>query len=297
MLLRRRLLAGRPRCPRARRRDGEPVQTDGVVPGVVAMGSFGTARAHSATTSGRGRANDGCGMRLAVLEHAREPSRCTRHHDDDCPAACSANSGTRGCDRRLQQLAHRVGGVVLARRVAEVHRGGRDVGSARLPDSVTFQPACREPVGGALGHALVRRDVEDPHVGLARRRRLPSPSVGASWCWSRWRPATPNRRHRSRRSPSPASRPTGTPRRGTAAPSPWRAGEARSGDFADSSSAHCIRAGRSLQRRRGSQVTSKPSRRAARAFCRLARSRRSRLTSIGSAASASGRSTSALSTW
>src|SRR6185312_13088569 len=37
--------------------------------------------------------------------------------------------------------------------------------------------------------------------------------------------------------------------------------------------------------------------RAALAFCRLARSRRSRLTSIGSAARASGRSTSALSTW
>ena len=45
------------------------------------------------------------------------------------------------------------------------------------------------------------------------------------------------------------------------------------------------------------QVTSKPRRRAARAFCRPARSRRSRFTSIGSAASASGRSTSALSTW
>ncbi len=45
------------------------------------------------------------------------------------------------------------------------------------------------------------------------------------------------------------------------------------------------------------QVTSKPRRRAARAFCRLARSRRSRLTSIGSAAKDSGRSTSALSTW
>jgi hypothetical protein len=36
----------------------------------------------------------------------------------------------------------------------------------------------------------------------------------------------------------------------------------------------------------GRQVTSKPSRRAARAFCLLARSRRSRLTSIGSAARA-----------
>ncbi len=46
-----------------------------------------------------------------------------------------------------------------------------------------------------------------------------------------------------------------------------------------------------------SQVTSKPRRRAARAFWRLARSRRNRFTSIGSAASASGRSTSALSTW
>ena len=45
-----------------------------------------------------------------------------------------------------------------------------------------------------------------------------------------------------------------------------------------------------------SQVSSKPSRRAARAFCRLARSRRSRFTSIGSAANASGRSTNALST-
>ena len=45
------------------------------------------------------------------------------------------------------------------------------------------------------------------------------------------------------------------------------------------------------------QVTSKPRRRAARAFCRLARSRRSRLTSIGSAASASARSTNAFSTW
>ena len=44
-------------------------------------------------------------------------------------------------------------------------------------------------------------------------------------------------------------------------------------------------------------VMSKPSRRAALAFCRLARTRRSRLTSIGSAANASGRSTSALSTW
>ena len=48
---------------------------------------------------------------------------------------------------------------------------------------------------------------------------------------------------------------------------------------------------------RKAQVTSKPRRRAALAFCLLARSRRSRLTSIGSAASASGRSTSAFSTW
>ena len=58
--------------------------------------------------------------------------------------------------------------------------------------------------------------------------------------------------------------------------------------------AHCIEGACAAEKR---QVTSKPSRRAARAFCRLARSRRSRLTSIGSAASASGRSTSALSTW
>ena len=83
-----------------------------------------------------------------------------------------------------------------------------------------------QPGRGALGGALGLRDVVDPHIGLAagagdadvvdgRRggghggdRRL----VGV---WSR------------RPSPSPGTRPAGTPRPGTAAPSPWRAGAAR----------------------------------------------------------------------
>ena len=209
------------------------------------------------------------------------------------PGGCSASSGTRGSHRRLEQPAHLVGGLLLARRVAEVHGGGGDIRRSRQVAGLGDVPAgsrsrlavlsaapavsemlytrtsalagrCRRDVGGGV----------EVVVTVGHRAIVVAGVVAAEPI--AWNPTSRNTTPEEQQHHHHGA-------------------QGQPGGVCAGSSAHCIDGVRADPRK--AQVTSKPSRRAARAFCRLARSRRSRLTSIGSAASASGRSTSALSTW
>ena len=71
--------------------------------------------------------------------------------------------------RRLQQLAHLVGGFVLARRVAEEDRGCRHRRQCQVAGLGDVPAGFPQLVGGVFGCALGRRDVVDAHVGLGRR--------------------------------------------------------------------------------------------------------------------------------
>src|SRR6478752_1338713 len=96
---------------------GEPVHTDGVVPGVVATGSFG-AHALNATTGTAKKA-----AAATVFSMAKSLAGDRYHH----ARRLLRQLGDPRLHRRLQQFAHFVGGLVLARRIAEEHRGGRDL--------------------------------------------------------------------------------------------------------------------------------------------------------------------------
>src|SRR6478735_2046928 len=73
-------------------------------------------------------------------------------------------------DGRLEQFAHLVGGLALARCVTEEHGGGREVRQAQVAGLGDVPAGFPQPVGGVLSSALGRRDVVDPYIGLRRRR-------------------------------------------------------------------------------------------------------------------------------
>ena len=208
------------------------------------------------------------------------------------PGGCSANSGTRGSTGASSNLptssaASRSPGASLKTPWWLSRPAGQVAGLGDVPAGLP------QPVGRAFRRALHRRDVVDPHLGLRRFRRLRRVAlavvvvvVAIGDCSLvvvapepiAWNPTSRNTTPRNSSTITMA-------RRGSPEELRWFIALTVS-----------TRTSRSRTPERA-QVTSKPSRRAARAFCRLARNRRSRLTSIGSAASASGRSTSALSTW
>src|SRR3954468_22015445 len=93
--------------------DVEPVQTDGVVPGCVATGSFGL-QAHNASA---GTAN--MAAAAAVLSMCKSLTG-DRH---DHARRLIYHLGDPRRHRRLEELAHLVGGFPLTRSLTEVHRG------------------------------------------------------------------------------------------------------------------------------------------------------------------------------
>src|SRR5262245_39955045 len=97
--------------------EGEPVHTDGVVPGEVATGSFGL-HALNATTGTAKKA-------AAATDFSMAKSLAGDRHDHSRRLIGQLRDPR--LHRRLQHLAHRVGGLVLARRIAEEHRGARDL--------------------------------------------------------------------------------------------------------------------------------------------------------------------------
>src|SRR5689334_4590518 len=260
---------------------GEPVQTEGVVPGEVA-GCSGALHALKATTGTAKKA-------AAATVFSMRKSLAGDRYDHARRLLCEL--GESRLHRRLQQLAHLVGGFVLAGRVAEEHRRRRDIRQGQVAGFGDIPAGFPQLVGGGLGRALGRRDVVHPHVGLRRggRRRRRCRGRGADGAG----------RDRGRLVALGVAR----THRLESNQQEHHAQEQQHHDHGAQRQPGGIslihyrplyREGHSGPK---AQVTSKPSRRAARAFCRLARSRRSRLTSIGSAASASGRSTSAFSTW
>ncbi len=209
------------------------------------------------------------------------------------PGGCSASSGARGSTGACEQLAYLIGGFPLTGSVAEVDRGRRHAFEGEVSGLGDVPAGVPKLGGGALGDPCGLRDVVDPHIGLPAGAGGSDVGDGVEVVLTvatgdssalesspepmAWNPTS--------RKTTPRNSSTITmARRGSPEESEWRSfiGPTVSARRADP---------------RKPQVTSKPRRRAARAFCLLARSRRSRLTSIGSAASASGRSTSALSTW
>ena len=218
------------------------------------------------------------------------------------PGGWLVECGDSRLDRCTQLLAHRIRGGVLVVRIGVVHRGGRDIGHRQVPDFADLE------TGGLRAGPWSAR--QRP---LSRRccTRVPRPGSGRAWRSSRTAvpvvevtldpgdaesssefPEEPRACHPSSRKMTPRNSSTITmARRGSPEESGTRS-------FIEPTVARKEpRTCKGAYKTNGRQVTSKPRRRAARAFWRLARNRRSRFTSMGSAASASGRSTSALSTW
>src|SRR6476620_5069696 len=140
--------------------DGEPVQTDGVVPGEVATCS-GALHALKATTGTAKTATTETGL-----------SMCKRLTGDrhDHARRLLGQLGDPRLHGRLEQLADLVGGFVLARRVAEEHRGARDLRQAQVAGLGHVPAGVPQPSRGAFGDTFDRRDVVHTHVGLRRRR-------------------------------------------------------------------------------------------------------------------------------
>src|SRR5512139_1143605 len=106
-----------PPSPGAAEGVGEPVQTDGVVPGEL-LGVSGALHALSASA---GTANTAA----AATVFSMAKSLAGDHHDH--ARRLIGDFGDARLHRRLQQLADLFGGRALACRVAEVHGGGVDV--------------------------------------------------------------------------------------------------------------------------------------------------------------------------
>src|SRR4029077_19226293 len=124
--------------------DGEPVQTDGVVPGEVATG-WGALHALKATTGTAKTATTETGLSMCKSltgdrhDHARRllgPLGDPRLHG------------------RLEQRASHVGGFVLPPRVPEEHRGARGLGHVQVSGLGNVPAGVPQPVRGAFGHAF-----------------------------------------------------------------------------------------------------------------------------------------------
>src|SRR6478735_5926978 len=140
--------------------DGEPVQTDGVVPGEVATCS-GALHALKATTGTAKTATTETGLSMCK-------SLTGDRHDH--ARRLLGQLGDPRLHGRLEQLADLVGGFVLARRVAEEHRGARDLRQAQVAGLGHVPAGVPQPIRGAFGDTFDRRDVVHTHVGLSGRR-------------------------------------------------------------------------------------------------------------------------------
>src|SRR5271165_4602936 len=139
----------------------EPVHTGGSVPGTVLACCCGE---HAA------RARAGTENQTAATVAGLTMAESLSGHRDDHPRRLVGERGNAGRNRRLQQLAHLVGGLLFARRITEEHCGLGHIGEAEVADVGHVPSGLLEPVGGAARHALVGRDVVDTHVGLPRGR-------------------------------------------------------------------------------------------------------------------------------
>src|SRR6478672_88636 len=137
---------------------GEPVQTDGVVPGCVATGSYGL-HALAIGTMSAAAARRRIGAEIGMPE-----SLAGDHHDDSRWLLCEF--GAPWLDGRFQKLAHLVCGFPLARLLAEVHRRARDVLEHQVAGLGHVPLRVAQPAGHAFGRSCHFGDVVHAHVGL-----------------------------------------------------------------------------------------------------------------------------------